>query len=528
MLPGRPTIASGHGGGSHHSQVALIRDHQACIPLTRILGDGDIVVLLTPVVPPAQPGAGSDQDPFEPLGRALASRHPWIRHVPYTSHAGVTSTHVGFIRRAKTVIFVISGLPTGSQSSQVEIARIARMVADKRPQIIVACRNVRDLGLLETNFPTIVQLPGYLPFDLQGAAAILFGETKAAGITSGVDVKSLITKPRLWPPEDWNGHNVAPVRDLWNQCLPEQFHLEEYPLRSLLQRDGYAMHFVVRLPEDREVVGFCATYTTFVDKAGERLIGSLAMIIVKPSYRRRGIGLSLYEHALRQLRRIRGVDRIQLGSTFPRLLSGIPAGFASESWFQRRGWRMDGQAPGHGQDICDWLLNINDWPSGGFSTASAGLTFRQGTFDDLNMIADFVERESTRKDCTGWYDQYLNLAHDGRISDIIIGLEQSEIVASVMIYTSLERTTLSQELPWARTIGSDVGGASCICISDENPAMTSSRDTIMIRLLDACVTVFKGQGMNRVFLDAVRGGYEGFQSMGFQKWARYRDLWQPI
>lgn len=36
----------------------------------------------------------------------------------------------------------------------------------------------------------------------------------------------------------------------------------------------------------------------------------------------------------------------------------------------------------------------------------------------------------------------------------------------------------------------------------------------MIRLLDACVTILKEQGMRRVFLDAVKGGYEGFQSMG--------------
>lgn len=49
---------------------------------------------------------------------------------------------------------------------------------------------------------------------------------------------------------------------------------------------------------------------------------------------------------------------------------------------------------------------------------------------------------------------------------------------------------------------------------DGNPGMTTSKDTIMIRLLDACVTILKEQGMKRVFLDAVKGGYEGFQSMG--------------
>ncbi|KAI1377311.1 hypothetical protein F4677DRAFT_444541 [Hypoxylon crocopeplum] len=500
---------------------------QACIPLTKILGDGDIVVLLTPVVAPVQPDVSESNDPFESFGRALAARHPWIRHVPYTSRNGMTSTHVGFIKRAKIVVFVISGPPSPGQSSQVEIGLMARMVGEKRPQIIVACQNVHDLGLMEANFPTVVQLPGYLPSDLQVAASVLFGEATTTG-TTGLDVQSLMMEPKFWPSESWDGLNVGPVQELWNQCLPDQFHLEKFPLQSLLQRDGYAMHFVVRLPENREVVGFCATYTTFVDREGERLIGSLAMIIVKPAYRRRGIGLSLYEHAIRQLKRIRGVDRIQLGSTFPRLLSGIPAASASEGWFQRRGWKMDGQAPGRGQDICDWILKIDDWPSGGLSAASAGLNFRQCTFDDFNSIADFVEKESARKDYTGWYDQYMNLANDGRISDIVLGLEHSEIVASALIYTPNEVSSLAQDLPWARTIGSDVGGVACICIADENPAMKTSKDTVMVRLLDACVTILREQGMNRVFLDAVKGGYEGFQSIGFQKWAIYRDLWQSV
>ncbi|KAI0167023.1 hypothetical protein GGR52DRAFT_584892 [Hypoxylon sp. FL1284] len=524
MLPGQPATTPGHRGGSRRSQVTLIRDHQACIPLTRILGDGDIVVLLTPVVQPVQPDGGNGNDPFEPLGRALAARHPWIRHVPYTSRNGITSTHVGFIKRAKAVVFIISGLPSPGQSSQVEIGLMARMVGDKRPQIIVACQNVHDIGLMEANFPTVIQLHGYLPSDLQAAAGLLFGEAPATG-TAGLDVQSLMIEPKFWPPENWDGLDVTPVHELWNQCLPEHFHLDKFPLQSLLQRDGYAMHFVVRLPDTREVVGFCATYTTFVDREGERLIGSLALIIVKPAYRRRGIGLSLYDHALKQLKRIRGMDRIQLGSTFPRLLSGIPAGFSSESWFQRRGWQMDGQKPGQGQDICDWILKIDDWPSGGVSASSAVLSFRQGTFDDFNLIADFVEKESARKDYTGWYDQYMNLAHDGRISDIVLGLERTDIVASALIYTPHEVSSLAQDLPWARTIGSDVGGVACICITD---GLSTSKDTIMIRLLDACVTILREQGMKRVFLDAVRGGYEGFQSMGFQKWAIYRDLWQSV
>lgn len=36
----------------------------------------------------------------------------------------------------------------------------------------------------------------------------------------------------------------------------------------------------------------------------------------------------------------------------------------------------------------------------------------------------------------------------------------------------------------------------------------------MVRLLDACVQVLRQQGMNRMYIDAVRGGDAGFQSIG--------------
>jgi hypothetical protein len=81
---------------------------------------------------------------------------------------------------------------------------------------------------------------------------------------------------------------------------------------------------------------------------------------------------------------------------------------------------------------------------------------------------------------------------------------------------------------------------------DANPSLSYKRDTIMLRLLDECMRALSYQGMQKLFFDAVRGGDEGFQSLstgfhlcptierlsanvgfaGFQKWARYRDIWR--
>ncbi|KAI1331955.1 hypothetical protein F5Y16DRAFT_210105 [Xylariaceae sp. FL0255] len=525
MLPGQSTLAPRNRGGSSRSQVTAIRDHQTCIPLTSILEEDDIVLLLTPVVTPVTLSPEQYSiDPFETLGRALAAKHPWIRHVPYTARNGITNTHVSFIRRARVVIFVVSGRAGSGQLSQLEIAQASWIPGDDKIHIIIACCDFQEFGMMEVEFPTIIQIPGYLPEDLETAAAVLFGESTDP-VPRGENFQDAVIAPKYWPPENWDGPDISPVHDLWNQCLPEQFHLEKFPLQNLLRRDGYSMHFIVKLPETHEIIGFCATYTTFVDKDEERLNGSLAMIMVKPRYRRQGVGLSLYEHAVKQLKRIRGVDRIQLGSTYPRLLSGIPLGFPSGGWFQRRGWPMDRNTPGRGQHLCDWLLKIEDWPEGGLSTFSSGLAFRQGTFEDVQSILTFIENESTHKDHTGWYDQYMNLAHDGRLNDVILGLDRSRIVASALIYTTHDGSPLALNLPWARTIGPDVGGVTCISIGDDCGAL-SSKDTVMIRLLDACITVLKDQGMKRIYLDAIKGGDEGFQSMGFHKWAVYCENWQ--
>jgi hypothetical protein len=87
----------------------------------RALRETDVIILLTPVVPPTSQEPRDLSDPFEPLGRALARRYARIRHVPYTTkwvdraiqdhcllifpiRNGITLTHVAFIKRGHVII----------------------------------------------------------------------------------------------------------------------------------------------------------------------------------------------------------------------------------------------------------------------------------------------------------------------------------------------------------------------------------------------------------------------------------------
>ncbi|KAK3308085.1 uncharacterized protein B0T15DRAFT_96941 [Chaetomium strumarium] len=449
-----------------------IQDSQSCIPLSRLLNDGDIILLLTPAVIPEVSPLNRDpnhpsSDPFEPLGKALARYHPWVRHVPYMPRNGITGTHVVHIRLAAAVVFVVSGPPRHGQPSQMALAEITRQLCDHRPQIILTCCDMQELGPLEKSFSTVAHVPSLFPSDLEKTADLLFGKSRNPS-PAGLNLQSAMLAPRVWPVEIWDANRDVPeILDLWCQCFPAAFRLSRYQLGSLLRRDGYAMHYVVREPGSSRVLGFCATYTTYADSGGEHLLGSLAVLLVRPSYRQRGIGMSLHDYALRQLTKTRGVFRLQLGSTFPRLFYGLPIGSPSEDWFRRRRWPIQpfSAAPGSGQEVSDWFLKFKDWPA--TSLMPSGLTFRPCDFRDFDMMLDFVGRVSKKDGTLGWYDQYAKLAGTMNIRDVIVGFEGGNIIAAALTYSKGTGSPAAEDLPWANTIGDDVGGVTCIAMRDQ-------------------------------------------------------------
>lgn len=465
MISGHAAATSSVTASATKPGAMLVQDHASHIPFSKILDNGDLVVLLTPVVLPVNGFTDSGCDPFETLGRGLAKYHPWVRHVPYTARGGITSTHVGFIRRAKLVVFVVSGPVSPGQPSQVELSNSVQMIGENRPHVIVACCSVQDLEPTVTSCPTILQLPGYSSHELEVGADLLFlGRSTQPPPPPEIPIPQKIVVPHRWSVAEWNqGRDVPAIHELWCQCMPPQFQLHQASLLRVLQRDGYAKHFLVREPSTKEILGFCATYITYLDSKEDILVGSVAALFVRASHRGQGIGRILHDEALRGFKKTRGVTRLQLGSTFPRLLYGIPAGHPSEEWFKRRGWRMDCTVPGTGQVASDWLLVFDEWRAGGLPPM--GVTFRQCRFEDFDQVLETVEQEAERNGSMAWYDQYAKLADSMATTDIILGSQGDKIVATAITYVMNSDNPSAEDIPWAGSISEDTGGVTCICIT---------------------------------------------------------------
>jgi hypothetical protein len=79
-----PNVAENDG-----SLAVLLQDSSNWLPKIRTMSKTDLIILLTPVVMPADREATVVSDPFEPFGRSLAKRHARVRHVPYIQRCGM-------------------------------------------------------------------------------------------------------------------------------------------------------------------------------------------------------------------------------------------------------------------------------------------------------------------------------------------------------------------------------------------------------------------------------------------------------
>lgn len=139
-------------------------------------------------------------------------------------------------------------------------------------------------------------------------------------------------------------------------------------------------HFVVRNSSTKALYGFCATY--YINGVG--IVGAL---LVDPAKRNVSIGRSLHRRAMRNLTQKPGLQKLQLGTSFPAVFLGIPAddesSAALRSWFASSGWDLTAtttQQPNASRRLLTNMVvaDVGGWaaPEGlTQSLARAGVTF---------------------------------------------------------------------------------------------------------------------------------------------------------
>jgi beta-N-acetylhexosaminidase len=288
----------------------------------------------------------------------------------------------------------------------------------------------------------------------------MFGEIHAHGILPVSVPGSMVERDqRRWRVEDWNARrDLYPTVDLWQECLGDDWPMDAHTLSVMLDRPNpWAQHFVVRDGKTNTLLGFAATYAIQAGPPEDRyVIGSLACLMVLPSRRNLGIGLSLHDHVMKFLKV--GVDgrlrQAQLGSIFPRFFPGLPTNIPrrQQAWFRHRGWKLPPAGQGTCSDVYADLATFKTPFEVMRPHEEAGVTFRPATSDEFEKIMDFETANFTKY--PGWIEAHQALKDTDHVGDLMLAVDKDgKYLASAIAYSPMENNPIARLLPWPRLIG---------------------------------------------------------------------------
>jgi beta-N-acetylhexosaminidase len=366
---------------AYNGSITVVRDQRQLLPLSRLLGQEDELLLLTPLLKPLPASAAyrmlsetpdgttpeqnsgwdtnssimSGERVFREFGRAMSrQRSGRVLHTSYTAN-GLRPIHEDLINRAAAVIVVTAdaGRNLYQNGFTKHVSMICRMAStingDRRekPFVVVSVSSPFDFAF-DQSIGTYVCSYDFTETALQALVRVLYGEMQSTGSLPGsISASQKLHEARQhWLVENWNEDRDSYPLEVLLKAVRER---RSYSGQSILagvssntfllrNADVEETHFVVRNSSTKELYGFCSTY--YFRSDGVAAIGA---IIVDPNRRKLSIGHSLHNRAIRSLLQRKGVKRLQLGTRMPSILLGLPATDPAKlkglrQWFANMGW----------------------------------------------------------------------------------------------------------------------------------------------------------------------------------------------
>ncbi len=523
---------------AYDGSITIVRDQQQLLPLSRLLGPDEELLLLTPLVNPLPASAAyrtlretldgttpeqvsasetrssimSGERVFRELGRAMSRQHNGrVLHTSYTAN-GLRPMHEDLINRAAAVVVVTAdaGRNLYQNGFTKHVSMICRLSSGatgepmEKPFIVVSVSSPYDFAF-DQSIGTYVCTYDFTETALQALVRVLYGELRPTGVLPGsMSASQKRHQSRQhWLVENWNEERDSYPLEVLLKSVREQRPISQQSIISGVSSNTFLLrsadieeaHFVVCNSSTTELYGFCTTYY-FRSTA----VGAIGSIIVDPNRRKLSIGQSLYNRAMRVLAQKKGIKKCQLGSRIPSIFLGIPTEDMAKNkrlkqWFMNMGWKI-----ATSQMLSNMILrNLPMWsPPDGLSHTLSNPDFKFDLvygMDYAEPVLDHVKTVSM----TGVYEIYKLALADTTSCGIIRAKRPGDgsILGSLVLYKS--DSSLAGFVPALADTKVLAGGISSPVISPsvEDPA------SLMQGLILLGIRQIKKQGAHAVVLDCV-------------------------
>ncbi|KAF7730199.1 hypothetical protein EC973_002807 [Apophysomyces ossiformis] len=442
----------------------------------------------------------TDEEPFKPMYESLRKRGN-VRYIVFDQHTADLSDQ---IRKAAYV--VIGTANANLYPFQVNMVRLAHKLAAKL--IVVSVINPYDL-MAFPEIDTYVVTYECSPPALEAAVQTLFGEITPSSRLP-VTIPNVDVSQTVWEVEEYNESDLEEVSRLWQLNFGTHLALPAEKIGHVLARARQPSHFVVRGKSSAQVVGFAAT--NIEREYTQEDVGQLMLLMVDPTMQCQGIGTRLHEHVLDYFRHM-GVDRLMLGSTYPRFFPGVPHDQpTAQEFFKRRGWRLNSSVV---WDLIGDLENYETPSSIRDRLAKQKVWFGRIKPNELWELYGFVQRYFPF-----WLSTYQHHAELGDFQDLIVAREEDEhgkLLASLILYTTFvsheKRSDLIWTLPGLTNHRS--GGMACVGVASEERGRG-----LGLGIVAYANETLKRRGVLKSYVDWVEL-IDFYRRTGYETWLSY-------
>ncbi|CEG68899.1 hypothetical protein RMATCC62417_05067 [Rhizopus microsporus] len=469
----------------------IVRNRQKVLPLQPAAND-KILFLAAQVT--LTLAIDSETEPFNSMCASLQKRHANTEYIIFNQ-----DNYPNMVDKISAADYVVIGTANANlYPFQSELVKLAHKQA--KSLVVVSVINPYDL----TVFPeieTYVVTYEYTPPAHEAFIRILFGEIEYRPNHLPVTITQDATVHHPCIQVEPFLKDIDSVHRLWKAVFLPTWPLSLSNFSRVLSHLQQPAHFVVHSKEG-EVIGFAATQLT--EKHGQ-----LALLMVHPDHRQRGIGSALLEECMKTLKR-RGAKEIQLGSTYPRFFCGLPEDQErSIAFFEHRGFKFGNGVWDLMGDLSQYEVPVNIAER----MKKEGIQFEtiQGP-DDLGELLEFQQRYFPY-----WLSTYEHHAALGDYQDLLVARDGTRrIVASLILYTTKGSHDARTDLIWTDIFGTQSGGMACVGVASEERGRG-----IGLGIVAYANQFLRQRGAQRAYVDWVEL-IEFYGRTGYQTWRRYR------
>lgn len=301
------------------------------------------------------------------------------------------------------------------------------------------------------------------------------------------------------------------VFELWQSNFGKDWPLDSFTFRHVISDNptvsGLSKWRFVALA-DSSLAGFVLFQSSSEDSSG-----NLSLVMVDPTYQRRGIGAALHGFALEQLRKS-GVRRVQLGGGSPGLWQGVPDDLSSAAaFFEKMGWAYSEIS----YDLIQDLQTFSRATEFIAPVAARGIGFRTANSSDVTAITVFQKAEFPN-----WLGAYEYILALGDYNDVILVCDSAGKILGMVILFSSSSNPQRLDIPWKSVFGENMGALGCVGIAGSlhNKGTGSA-------MMASAMEALKARGVGVCYISWT-SRVSFYEALGFRLWKSYRMSWQTF